>query len=607
MSMKNFEILSKNFNRNAKRICINAGLWALIFVLPTVLLYLGGIEVTQSRSWSTGNASLMRQQSCNLNASVKSTCGGEVPSGCTVFTVSKGDQVFFGGNDDYINPDSYYWVDPGDSHDYGAIWIGTTDDVQQGVNEKGLAYDANGLPRVDTNPHPEREPVSGGYTSYPIRILHECATVEEVITWVSTHQWHSYMHDQMQFADASGDAVIISAGADGELVFTRKPHGDGYLVSTNFNVANPANGYGYPCWRYETATKMLSKLVNREGDLTYHDATNVLDAVHVSGGTSWTIKSLVADLPNGIVYLYYFHQFDRPLMLNVAEEIANPRSEGPLSKLFPEDVKQDASLRYQRIQAQENRCQLLGKIWLGLVLASLAALLILSIKKLQGRVFWMPVVVILGPLGLVVWLIAGRKPGTGWRTSLVEAVGDATPPVIAFMIYLTIVILVMEGQASQVLQFLLILVLPVLIALLVFQGELLTPVIHKGYLRTLGQRLPQAWVTANLGMAGINVLAAPLVNASLRTCAIFPVPSPWNVAGWWAFTAIGALVAILLLTLYEGWAVRRGFRAWSILAFKDGEVTTPSWRKLWWWILLSYVALFMGLVAGVLLQQVSLR
>ena len=164
-----------------------------------------------------------------------------------MFTVSKGEQVFFGGNDDYINPDSYYWVDPGGAQGYGAIWIGTPDNVQQGVNEKGLAYDANGLPRVDVNPHLERKPVSGGYTSYPIHILHECATVEEVIAWVNTHQWHSYMHDQMQFADATGDAVIISAGADGEVVFTRKPRGDGYLVSTNFNVANPANGYGYPC------------------------------------------------------------------------------------------------------------------------------------------------------------------------------------------------------------------------------------------------------------------------------------------------------------------------------------------------------------------------
>ena len=45
------------------------------------------------------------------------SCNGSISSGCTVFTVSKDDQVFFGGNDDYINPDSYYWVDPGYGED----------------------------------------------------------------------------------------------------------------------------------------------------------------------------------------------------------------------------------------------------------------------------------------------------------------------------------------------------------------------------------------------------------------------------------------------------------------------------------------------------------
>ena len=263
-------------------------------------------------------------------------CTKEEYVGCSVFTISKGKQVFFGGNDDYINSDSYYWVDPGDGKRYGVIWVGTKDNVQQGVNEKGLAYDANGLPRIDVNPHMERPAVIGDYTVYPLRIMRECATVEEVIDWVNTHRWHSYMHDQMQFADATGDAVIISAGVDGEVAFTRKPKGDGYLVSTNFNVANPSNGYGYPCPRYETATELLQSLLDQEGELTVVDAVDVLDAIHVEGASSWTIESMVADLPNGIVYLYYFHQFDKPVVLNVAEELANPRAGGSLRGYSPE-------------------------------------------------------------------------------------------------------------------------------------------------------------------------------------------------------------------------------------------------------------------------------
>lgn len=209
----------------------------------------------------------------NDSQQLKSGGKKSIPSGCTVITISRGDKVFFGGNDDYINPDSYYWVDPGDSTSYGVIWTGTPDNVQQGINEKGLAYDANGLPRARVNPHSERPAPEGGYTSYPVHLLHECVTVKEVIKWVETHRWHSYMIDQMHFADASGDAVVISAGKDGELVFTLKQQGDGFLVSTNFNVANPSNGFGYPDWRYDKSHELLGKLMKSDSNLTIADLT----------------------------------------------------------------------------------------------------------------------------------------------------------------------------------------------------------------------------------------------------------------------------------------------------------------------------------------------
>jgi len=538
---------------------------------------------------------------CDAGSSTESARHGTVPSGCTVFTVCKGAQVFFGGNDDYINPDSYYWIDPGDTQSYGAIWIGQPDNVQQGVNERGLAYDATGLPRVDVNPHSERISVSGDYGSYPIHILHKCATVEEVITWVNAHQWHSYMHDQLQFADATGDAVIISAGTEGELVFTRKPRGDGFLVCTNFNVVHPTNGYGYPCWRYARTQELLSQLVNEGGQVTAQDATNVLDAVHQKGGTSWTIESMVADLPNGLVYLYYFHQFDRPVLLNVKEEIASRRSPGPLSKLFPDAVQQEAARRYQRIQARAKYCQRVGMAWSALVLASLILVLSLCIGRRRGLRFWAPAVIPLGPLALLVWLVVGRRrqPGT-WRVALLEAVGDVMPTVVAFVATLIIIILVPAVQSAWPLQIALEFGLPLALGWLVFQGPLLASVTGKSYGRFLSQRLPHALVAANLGMGGIIVVALPLVNLSLRICPVLPL-TIWTVTIWWAITVLGALVGGLFLFLYEYWAVRGGSQAWSVLAWREAEVRTGSWRKLWWWILLSYVALLGGLAAGVIL------
>jgi len=522
------------------------------------------------------------------------TCNEELTPGCTVVTVSKGNQVFFGGNDDYINPDSYYWVDPGNENRYGAIWIGTPDNVQQGINEKGLAYDANGLPRVDTNPHLERQWVSTSYTYYPIQILHECATVEEVIEWATTHRWHSYMHDQMHFADATGDAVIISAGADGELAFTRKPPGDSFLISTNVNAANPSNGY--PNNNYDIASKALTQLLDKEGDLTFQEVTGVMDAVHVTGGSSWTLETLLADLPNGVVYLYYFYQYDKPLVLNLAEELKNDRPSGPLSALFPEDVRREATRRYQRTLSNQGLCSPIGKVWVGLVLASLVVIFLLAFRKPRTLLYWLPVTLIIGPVALLIWLIAGRKPHAHpWQSALLEAAGHSPPVAVAFMLLLFVALLVPASQSNQLGQIAFIFILPLVLGWLFYQSPWLAITAHRSYLRTLVHRFPATWVASNLGMAGTFMLAMRLVNWITSTCSLME-PTAWTIFSLWVAVALGACLGMLVIWLYELWAVHRGFRAWSVLA--SGEVGSPSWRKLWWWVLLSIIVLLGAVILG---------
>jgi hypothetical protein len=51
---------------------------------------------------------------------------------------------------------------------------------------------------------------------------------------------------------------VICPGRDGEIAYTRKPAGEGYLLSTNFNLAIPEKG---PVdFRWDTASSMLDSL-----------------------------------------------------------------------------------------------------------------------------------------------------------------------------------------------------------------------------------------------------------------------------------------------------------------------------------------------------------
>jgi hypothetical protein len=527
------------------------------------------------------------------------------PSGCTVITISKGDSVFFGGNDDYINPDSWYYVEKGDSSSYGVVWIGTPDNPQQGINEKGLAYDSNGLPRYEVNPHSERLPVEGGYYhNYIVQIMHECATVKEVIDWINTHQRFPYMHDQLHFADKTGDAVIISAGEDREMVFTRKTPGNGFLVSTNFNVANPSNGYGYPCWRYERAHELLPILIDKPEPLSYKDLTNVMDAVHMEG-SSWTIETLVADLVDGIIYIYYFYQYDSPVIINIKDELANPRAAGPLSSLFPEEVKKEAANRYKAVTRAQRTNMIIGISWPIVVIISLFLLFILPGRN-KGLKFWLPAVIILGPAALIVKILAmnsGRRSVR--KDAIIETVGDIFPIVIAFLFSQVIMILRMvTGGISQQLQLLLIFAIPLFSAWIIFHGPILALAGNKNFFRLLFRRLPHVLITTFLGLAGILPVAMPLENKTLAMSQIIPL-SPWIVMTWWAIFVLGSLAGGLLIFIYEHWAVQRGFRAWTVLAGYEGEVDTPKLSKIWWWIIVSFIITLVLLVGTIILLKIT--
>ena len=268
----------------------------------------------------------------------------EIASACTIFTVSDEHTVFFGNNEDFSNPNSYYWVDIPEDGKYGGVYFGFDNFWPQGgINEKGLAFDINSLPETPINNHPEN-PYFDDYEGYSI--LRNCATVEEAIEHVQQFNWGTEMGGQVHVADASGDAVVIGPGVDGELAFTRKAVGDGFIISTNFNVAE---GYEYDndCDRYETALDMLSA-VGKEEDLTLDYVSSVLDAVHIQGMGSNTVYSTIYDLKNGKIFVYYYHNYDEVVELNVAETLATVREPVALSELFSAQVVEAAESEHSR-------------------------------------------------------------------------------------------------------------------------------------------------------------------------------------------------------------------------------------------------------------------
>ncbi len=253
-----------------------------------------------------------------------------VGDSCTIFTATAGNRVFFGNNEDYRLWGIYAWFVPAQTvriftsnvEVYGAVFFGFDENgdpadgyPQGGMNDQGLCVDGNGLGPYTINPHPERQPPS---CSLMAQVLWECATIDEVEAWFLTHTIGSSMNYQLHYADANGDAVVVSAGLDNEIAFTRI-ESNPCLVSTNINVADTTRDV-YDCWRYTTSMTMLTG-ISTENDLTAEVCRDVLNAVH-QDGTYATKYSNVFDCVNLDIFLWYDRDFSRTASLNLETELA---------------------------------------------------------------------------------------------------------------------------------------------------------------------------------------------------------------------------------------------------------------------------------------------
>ncbi len=259
---------------------------------------------------------------------------------CTIFTISRGDVVLFGNNEDYYNRSDVIYFIPSAEGRYGAVYLGQRYgdryNPQGGMNERGLAFDANALPKTKLNEHPE---LPQPQTWLAVTMLEECATVEEAIEMAESYDWGSSMAYQLHLADATGDAVVIGPGPDGEIAFTRIGE-EGYLVSTNFNLANAGDG-AESCWRYDTASRMLEEMLDTGGP-SPEGCNSVLEAVAQKGATVNTVYSNIFNTRNQVVYLYYFHQFDEVVTIDLAEELEEGFHCEVIGRLFTPETQERA-------------------------------------------------------------------------------------------------------------------------------------------------------------------------------------------------------------------------------------------------------------------------
>ena len=228
-------------------------------------------------------------------------------SACTSITSSNEMTTLMGNNEDYIDPDTYIWFKPSISEKYSCSFVGYKGFwAQGGINEKGLCFDGFGTSFNPFYVNTENKPVyrNGNLAE---KALEECQNISELVNLFDQYYFPALQISQLFFVDKEGNSVIIGGDVN---IFKE----NNFQVCTNFFQAHPELG-GYPCWRYDTAFQMLEQSDEISIDLF----KNILDAVHIEQ-FSPTQYSNIYDLKNGLIYLYYYHDFNKVIVLNLTEE-----------------------------------------------------------------------------------------------------------------------------------------------------------------------------------------------------------------------------------------------------------------------------------------------
>ncbi|MDR3695119.1 carcinine hydrolase/isopenicillin-N N-acyltransferase family protein [Mucilaginibacter sp.] len=258
---------------------------------------------------------------------------------CTIVSCARKGQVFAAANeDDYSStPYARIWFNPPTKGRYGTVCFGLTDGQAQAMmNEYGLYVDYTAQYSIDPSKYHPAHPYEGDLF---FEILTKCKTVNEALAFMKTHDYA--FGSQALLADATGSSVVINIG---DKVLKQ----GSFQINTNFNISDLKKGVSDR--RYDLAKKMLIK----SSTVSLASMKAILDRTHQEGDLT-TLYSYVFDMKRGLIYVYFFHNFDDVYVIDIKKELKkgyrldNLADHFPVSYAYETVIQKDPNYKKEQI------------------------------------------------------------------------------------------------------------------------------------------------------------------------------------------------------------------------------------------------------------------
>jgi len=239
---------------------------------------------------------------------------------CTIFYIEKDGIILAGNNEDWKDPASMMFFYPPSNGKHGWVKFGWGSGFPQGgMNDQGLFWDGTSGPYLEM-PDSEAHKTK---LSFPImqKVIEECGTIEEAKAIFANFYHDDQYKAQYLLGDSSGCSMIV----EGDNILDKEKD---FQVLTNFYQSHPEMG-GYPCWRYDKANELLEEC----DELNPYFVGEVLANTHQEGNYP-TQYSNIYDLKNGLIYLFWFHNYEEFIKIDLSDELVKGYRSYDIPQLF---------------------------------------------------------------------------------------------------------------------------------------------------------------------------------------------------------------------------------------------------------------------------------
>ncbi len=236
----------------------------------------------------------------------------EVTFPCSMFKITMYGKTMVGNNEDAWRLDSKIWFETGKDGKYGSAYVGHNDLFPQGgMNETGLVYDGFAVYPRKINPVYGKKHIDN-LSSFLKMIMQNCKTVNEVHDLFNLYDRSIFNGAMLLFVDITGEYLVLEV----DTVITGNNR---EYILANFcpSITKPGD---VKIPRYIRGNLFLK---NNIPDSSLGFCLSVMDTMHecrakIGDGTTYTS---IYDLKEGIIYLYFYHDFKHVVRFNIHQEL----------------------------------------------------------------------------------------------------------------------------------------------------------------------------------------------------------------------------------------------------------------------------------------------